>query len=177
MYNDLLQYSKWASCIMLDYTHHRASFCDHSSLCFAVFKTQCGYDLLAVALDKWGTTKSGSGVMALGVDKALSDTSSQMESKSYGCWKTRTPEFFRRGHSKPLSQRVIERTRPANVLGTKDSDTERSGCKKTVTMAPVSRYMTDRSLYTMRKPLTSAQCQIPILKNSSTYEDSEMVRI
>ncbi|XP_039528864.1 centrosomal protein of 68 kDa isoform X2 [Pimephales promelas] len=113
--------------------------------------------------------------MALGVDKALSDTSSQMESKSYGCWKTRTPEFFRRGHSKPLSQRVIERTRPANVLGTKDSDTERSGCKKTVTMAPVSRYMTDRSLYTMRKPLTSAQCQIPILKNSSTYEDSEMI--
>ncbi|XP_056113102.1 centrosomal protein of 68 kDa isoform X1 [Rhinichthys klamathensis goyatoka] len=113
--------------------------------------------------------------MALGVDKSLSDTSSQMENKSYGWWKTRTPEFIRSGHSKPLSQRAIERTRLANVLGTKDSDTERSGCKKTVTMAPVSRYMTDRSLYTMRKPLISTQCQIPILKNSSTHEDSEMI--
>lgn len=115
--------------------------------------------------------------MALGVDKALSDTSSQMENKSYGRWKTRTPEFIHSGHSKPLSQRAIQRTRPTDVLGTKDSDTERSGCKKTVTMAPVSRYMTDRSLYTMRKPLISTECQIPILKNSSTHEDSEMVRI
>lgn len=115
--------------------------------------------------------------MALGVDKALSDTSSQMENKSYGRWKTRIPEFIRSGHSKPLSQKATEKTRPTNVQGSKDSDKERSGCKKTVTMAPVSRYMTDRSLYTMRKPLISTQCQMPILKNSSTHEDSERVRI
>ncbi|XP_048060785.1 centrosomal protein of 68 kDa isoform X2 [Megalobrama amblycephala] len=113
--------------------------------------------------------------MALGVDKALSDTSSQMENKSYVRWKTSIPEFIRSGHSKPLSQKATEKTRPTNVQGAKDSDKERSGCKKTVTMAPVSRYMTDRSLYTMRKPLISTQCQMPILKNSSTHEDSERI--
>lgn len=113
--------------------------------------------------------------MALGVDKALSDTSSQMENKSYVRWKTRIPEVICSGHSKPFSQVAVERTRPANVQGAKDSDKERSGCKKTVTMAPVSRYMTERSLYTMRKPLLSTQCQTPILKNSSTHEDSERI--
>ncbi|XP_067277791.1 centrosomal protein of 68 kDa isoform X2 [Pseudorasbora parva] len=114
--------------------------------------------------------------MALGVDKALSDTSSQMENKNYGRWKTRIPEFIHSGRSKPLSQRTIEKTRPANVQGAKDLDKERSGCKKTVTMAPVSRYMTERSLYTMRKPLISTQCQMPILKNSSSaHEDTERI--
>ncbi|XP_016326626.1 centrosomal protein of 68 kDa-like [Sinocyclocheilus anshuiensis] len=113
--------------------------------------------------------------MALGVDKALSDTSSQMENKSYGRWKTRIPEFIRSGHTRPLSHRAVERTRPANVQEAKDSDKERSDCKKTVTMAPVSRYMTDKSLYIMRKPLISTQCQVPILKNSSTHEDSDKI--
>ncbi|XP_043111356.1 centrosomal protein of 68 kDa [Puntigrus tetrazona] len=112
--------------------------------------------------------------MALGVDKALSDTS-EMENKSYGRWKTRIPEFNRRGQTRPLSHRAAERTRPANVLETKDSDKERSGSKKTVTMAPVSRCMPDKSLYIMRKPLISTQWQVPILKNSSTHEDSERI--
>ncbi|KAF4105759.1 centrosomal protein of 68 kDa [Onychostoma macrolepis] len=113
--------------------------------------------------------------MALGVDKALSDTSSQMENTSYGRWKTRIPEFIHSGQTRPLSHRAVERTRPANVQDAKDSDKERSGSKKTVTMAPVSRYMPDKSLYIMRKPLISTQWQVPILKNSSTHEDSERI--
>lgn len=115
--------------------------------------------------------------MALGVDKALSDTSSQMENTSYGRWKTRIPEFIHSGQTRPFNHRTVERTRPANVQEPKDSDKERSGSKKTVTMAPVSRYMPDKSLYIMRKPLISTQWQVPILKNSSAHEDSERVRI
>ncbi|XP_042592057.1 centrosomal protein of 68 kDa [Cyprinus carpio] len=112
--------------------------------------------------------------MALGVDKALSDTS-QMENTSYGRWKTRIPEVIRSGQTRPLSHRAVERTRPTNVQEAKDSYKERSGSKKTVTMAPVSRYMPDKSLYIMRKPLLSTQWQVPILKNSSTHEDSERI--
>ncbi|XP_056616093.1 centrosomal protein of 68 kDa isoform X2 [Triplophysa dalaica] len=107
--------------------------------------------------------------MALGVDKALSDTSSQMENTSFGRWKSRIPEFIRSG------PREREGSRHACVHKAKDPDKELGGYKKTVTMAPVSRYMTDKNIYTMRKPLVfSTQClKMPILKNSSTFEDSE----
>lgn len=115
--------------------------------------------------------------MAFGVDEALSDTYSLMENKSFERWKSRIPEFICSGHSGAFSRRSVERTRPAKVQETKDSEKERSGCKKTVTLAPVSRYMTDKSLYTMRKPLISTQYQMPILKNSSTHEDPEKVTI
>lgn len=105
--------------------------------------------------------------MALGVDKALSNTSSQMENKSFGRWKSRIPEFIRSGH------RANEGSGPACVQRIKDPDKEQGGNKKTVTMAPVSRYMTDKRIYTMRKPLIfSTQCQMPILKTSPT-QDSE----
>ncbi len=160
-------------CIRLGHTYHRAS----CVVIQAVFNTQCGYDLLAVTLAKWGTAETGCVAMALGVDKALSDTSSQMENTSYGRWKTRIPEFIHSGQTRPFNHRTVERTRPANVQEPKDSDKERSGSKKTVTMAPVSRYMPDKSLYIMRKPLISTQWQVPILKNSSAHEDSERVRI
>lgn len=113
--------------------------------------------------------------MALGVDKALSETSSQMENTSHGRWKTRIPEVIRSGQTRPLGLRAVERTRHTNVQEARDSYKERSGSKKTVTMAPVSRYMPDKSLYIMRKPLISTQWQVPILKNSSTHEDSERI--
>ncbi|XP_059422284.1 centrosomal protein of 68 kDa [Carassius carassius] len=113
--------------------------------------------------------------MALGVDMALSDTSSQMENTSHGRWKTRIPEVIRGGQTRPLSHGADERTRPTNVQEAKDSYKERSGSKKTVTMAPVSRYMPDKRLYIMRKPLISTQWQVPILKNSSTHEDLERI--
>lgn len=104
---------------------------------------------------------------------ALSDTSSQMENRRYGRWRSRIPEFIHSGHSKPLFHRASDESRPACAQEVKDSDREQSGCKKTVTMAPVSRYMTDKSLYIMRKPLISAtQGQMPILKNSPTFDDS-----
>nr|XP_055025983.1 centrosomal protein of 68 kDa [Misgurnus anguillicaudatus] len=111
--------------------------------------------------------------MGLKVDMALSDTTSQMENRRYGRWRSRIPEFIHSGHSKPLGHRASDESRPACVQEVKDSDREQSGCKKTVTMAPVSRYMTDKSLYVMRKPLiSSTQSQMPILKNSPTFEDS-----
>ncbi|XP_065152856.1 centrosomal protein of 68 kDa [Paramisgurnus dabryanus] len=111
--------------------------------------------------------------MGLGVDMALSDTSSPMENRRYGRWRSRIPEFIHSGHSKPLVHRASDESRPACAQEVKDSYREQSGCKKTVTMAPVSRYMTDKSLYIMRKPLISAtQSQMPILKNSPTFDDS-----
>lgn len=104
---------------------------------------------------------------------ALSDTSSPMENRRYGRWRSRIPDFIHSGHSKQLVHRASDESRPACAQEVKDSDREQSGCKKTVTMAPVSRYMTDKSLYIMRKPLISAtQSQMPILKNSPTFDDS-----
>ncbi|XP_051503558.1 centrosomal protein of 68 kDa [Myxocyprinus asiaticus] len=111
--------------------------------------------------------------MALGVDKTFSDRSLQMENKNYGRWKTRIPELIHSDHSRSLSHRASQVSRPAHVQEVKDSEKEQSGCKKTVTMAPLSRYMTDRSLYTMRKPLISSQNQMPILKNPSMHVDSK----
>ncbi|XP_052007366.1 centrosomal protein of 68 kDa-like isoform X2 [Xyrauchen texanus] len=111
--------------------------------------------------------------MALGVDKTFSGRSLQMENKNYGRWKTRIPELIRSDHSRPLSHRASQVSRPAHGQEAKDSEKEQSGCKKTVTMAPLSRYMRDKSLYTMRKPLISSQKQMPILKNPSMHVDSK----
>ncbi|KAA0717931.1 Centrosomal protein of 68 kDa [Triplophysa tibetana] len=78
--------------------------------------------------------------MALGVDKALSETSSQMENTSFGRWKLRIPEFIRSGPTES------EGSRPASVHKAKDPDKELGGYKKTVTMAPVSREDLDTSM-------------------------------
>ncbi|KAI4874645.1 hypothetical protein NFI96_031135 [Prochilodus magdalenae] len=100
-----------------------------------------------------------------------------MEHRSYGRWKSRIPAFIQSQHTRSLIQETGDRTRPPHGQDAKDSDRERSASKKTVTMAPTSRYMTSRRLYTARKPLITAERQISILKNPLTQECSETVHM
>ncbi|KAF5901578.1 centrosomal protein of 68 kDa-like, partial [Clarias magur] len=100
----------------------------------------------------------------------LSDTLSQMEQRNYGSHKSRIPKFIRSGYTRHLTQEASDRSR---LLLARES----AASKKTVTMAPTSRYMTGKSLYTARKPLVSTEHQISILKNPSTHEYSERVHM
>ncbi|XP_072534309.1 centrosomal protein of 68 kDa [Salminus brasiliensis] len=111
--------------------------------------------------------------MALGADRAFLKTSSQMEHRSSGSWKSRIPGFIRNGHTRPLAQVAGDGSRLPHGQDTKDSDREKSAGKKSVTMAPTSRYMTSRRLYTARKPLITAERQISILKNPLAQECSD----
>uniref|UniRef100_W5K7V1 Centrosomal protein 68 n=2 Tax=Astyanax mexicanus TaxID=7994 RepID=W5K7V1_ASTMX len=117
--------------------------------------------------------------VALGADRAFLETSSsQMDyrSSSSVSWKSRIPGFIRNGHRRPLTQEAGGGSRLGHDLDTRqDSDRERSASKKSVTMAPTSRYMTSRRLYTARKPLVTGERQISILKNPLTQECSERV--
>lgn len=60
---------------------------------------------------------------------------------------------------------------------TNDNKTERDrgGPHKSVTLAPTSRYLTDRQ-YVMRKPLFSAEQQTSILKKTNPPKHTEKVR-
>ncbi|XP_066534509.1 centrosomal protein of 68 kDa [Hoplias malabaricus] len=116
--------------------------------------------------------------MALGVDRVFLKTSSQMEHRSKGRWKSRIPSFVKSGHITPLTTEAGDGSRPTQglCLDAKHSERETSARKKTVTMAPTSRYMTNRRLYTARKPLISADQQISILKNPLPTDGSESVQ-
>uniref|UniRef100_A0A4W5RDC7 Centrosomal protein 68 n=1 Tax=Hucho hucho TaxID=62062 RepID=A0A4W5RDC7_9TELE len=105
--------------------------------------------------------------MALGVDRAFPASISPMESKGCsGRWKTRIPEFIRTGTT--TTQHDKDR-------GTGGRD--RGGPRKSVTMAPTSRYMSDRRQYSMRKPLiTTTEQQTSILKKSYLQEHSKKER-
>ncbi|KAM9477414.1 centrosomal protein of 68 kDa [Clarias gariepinus] len=100
-----------------------------------------------------------------------------MEQRNYGSHKSRIPTFIRSGYTRHLTQEASDRSR--SVLGqeAKDSAGEIGSSKKTVTMAPTSRFMTGKSLYTARKPLISTEHQISILKNPSTLEYLERVHM
>ncbi|XP_029608824.1 centrosomal protein of 68 kDa [Salmo trutta] len=107
--------------------------------------------------------------MALGVDRAFPASISPMESKGCsGRWKTRIPEFIRTGTTTTQHDKDGER-------GTGGRD--RGGPRKSVTMAPTSRYMSDRRQYSMRKPLvTTTEQQTSILKKSYLQEHPEKER-
>ncbi|CDQ61143.1 unnamed protein product [Oncorhynchus mykiss] len=92
-----------------------------------------------------------------------------MESKGYrGQWKTRIPEIIQAGSTTTQHDKDGER-------GTGDRD--RGGPRKSVTMAPTSRYMSDRRQYSMRKPLvTTTEQQTSILKKSYLQERPEKER-
>uniref|UniRef100_A0A3B4C8L6 Centrosomal protein 68 n=1 Tax=Pygocentrus nattereri TaxID=42514 RepID=A0A3B4C8L6_PYGNA len=115
--------------------------------------------------------------MAMGVDRAFLDTSSQMEHRNYGRWKSRIPGFIQSDHTRSLTKETGDESRPSHGLNAKDLDRERTASKKTVTMAPTSRYMTSRRLYTARKPLITAERHISILKNPLTQECSEIAHM
>ncbi|XP_076830780.1 centrosomal protein of 68 kDa [Brachyhypopomus gauderio] len=112
--------------------------------------------------------------MALEVDGALSDTFSLMEHKDYGRWRRRIPESLHSGHTRPLTPG--DGLNPPHDQDVKDSDSDRSVIKKTVTMAPTSRYMTGRT-YCARKPMITAEHKISILKNPLTQECSETIHM
>ncbi|XP_014009489.2 centrosomal protein of 68 kDa isoform X2 [Salmo salar] len=107
--------------------------------------------------------------MALGVDRAFPASISPMESKGCsGRWKTRIPEFIRTGTTTTQHDKDGER-------GTGAMD--RGGPRKSVTMAPTSRYMSDRRQYSMRKPLvTTTEQQTSILKKSYLQKHPEKER-
>lgn len=98
-----------------------------------------------------------------------------MEERNYGRRRSRIPAFIRSGYLRHLTQEASDRSRSLHGLDSKDFDRESSASKKIVTMAPTSRYMTSRSLYTARKPLISTEHQISILKNPLTHEYSKRV--
>ncbi|XP_053477562.1 centrosomal protein of 68 kDa [Ictalurus furcatus] len=100
-----------------------------------------------------------------------------MEQRNYGRRKSRIPAFIRSGYLRHLTQEASDRSRSLHGLDSKDFNRESSASKKIVTMAPTSRYMTSRSLYTARKPLISTEHQISILKNPLTHEYSERLHM
>ncbi|KAL0964370.1 hypothetical protein UPYG_G00322920 [Umbra pygmaea] len=96
--------------------------------------------------------------MALGVDRAFPASVSSMESKSCSSarWKSRTLNLVHSGTG-------------ANTRHSEDTDLGnggRCGGRKIVTMAPTSRYMSDRRQYSVRKPLFTTTDQPSILKKS-----------
>ncbi|XP_026800564.3 centrosomal protein of 68 kDa isoform X1 [Pangasianodon hypophthalmus] len=100
-----------------------------------------------------------------------------MEQRNYGRRKSRIPAFIRSGYTRHFTQEAGDRSGSLHGQDAKDFDRESGASKKTVTMAPTSRYMTSRSLYTARKPLISTEHQISILKNPLTHEYSERVHM
>ncbi|XP_045061813.1 centrosomal protein of 68 kDa-like [Coregonus clupeaformis] len=108
--------------------------------------------------------------MELGVDRAF-PVSPMMSKGCSGRRKTQIPEFIQSGTGTTTTQH------------SKDKDEERrtwdtGGSRKNFTMAPTSRYMSDRRQYSMRKPLvTTTEQQTSILKNSYLQEHPKNERL
>ncbi|XP_070772392.1 centrosomal protein of 68 kDa [Enoplosus armatus] len=89
-----------------------------------------------------------------------------MEAK--GCsqrWKMHLPEFKH-------SRRCLTLTTKDSERGKTQRERDRGGPHKSVTMAPTSRYLTDRQ-YVMRKPLFSAEQHASILKKTYPQKHTE----
>ncbi|XP_074503111.1 centrosomal protein of 68 kDa isoform X2 [Sebastes fasciatus] len=89
-----------------------------------------------------------------------------MEAK--GCsqrWKMHLPEFKH-------SRRCPSPTTKDSERGKTERDRDRGGPHKSVTMAPTSRYLTDRQ-YVMRKPLFSEEQHTSILKKTHPQKHTE----
>ncbi|KAM6997174.1 LOW QUALITY PROTEIN: centrosomal protein of 68 kDa [Tautogolabrus adspersus] len=84
-----------------------------------------------------------------------------------GCsqqWKMRLPEFKHR--------RCSSLTSNDHERGLAERERDRGGPHKSVSMAPTSRYLTDRQ-YVMRKPLFAAEQQTSILKKTTREKHKE----
>uniref|UniRef100_A0A8D0DBF5 Centrosomal protein 68 n=1 Tax=Sander lucioperca TaxID=283035 RepID=A0A8D0DBF5_SANLU len=89
-----------------------------------------------------------------------------MEAK--GCsqrWKTHLPEFKH-------SRRCPSPTTKDSERGTTETERDRGRPHRNVTVAPTSRYLTDRQ-YVMRRPLFSAEQHTSILKKTHPQNTSE----
>ncbi|KAJ8014212.1 hypothetical protein DPEC_G00037900 [Dallia pectoralis] len=101
--------------------------------------------------------------MALGVDRASPASVFLIESKGRGRWKNRTPACSLGG------------TGPRTTQDPGDKD--QCGPRKSVTMAPTTRYMSDRRQYSIRRPLvTAALQQTSILKKAYQENDPKKVK-
>uniref|UniRef100_A0A8D0AHG7 Centrosomal protein 68 n=1 Tax=Sander lucioperca TaxID=283035 RepID=A0A8D0AHG7_SANLU len=92
-----------------------------------------------------------------------------MEAK--GCsqrWKTHLPEFKH-------SRRCPSPTTKDSERGTTETERDRGRPHRNVTVAPTSRYLTDRQ-YVMRRPLFSAEQHTSILKKTHPQKHTEKVR-
>ncbi|KAK3573372.1 hypothetical protein QTP86_024608 [Hemibagrus guttatus] len=100
-----------------------------------------------------------------------------MEQRNYGRRKSRIPAFIHSGYTRHLTEEACATSKSLHGRDVKDFNRESGASKKTVTMAPTSRYMTGRSSYMARKPLISTEHHISILKNPLTHEYSESVHL
>ncbi|XP_033468751.2 centrosomal protein of 68 kDa isoform X1 [Epinephelus lanceolatus] len=92
-----------------------------------------------------------------------------MEAK--GCsqrWRMHLPEFKHSRRCSNLTTKDSER-------GKTEEERDRGGPHKSVTMAPTSRYLTDRQ-YVMRRPLFSAEQHTSILKRTHPQKHTEKER-
>ncbi|KAJ8250142.1 hypothetical protein COCON_G00220640 [Conger conger] len=104
--------------------------------------------------------------MALGADASFPELLSHMEPESCRTWTTRIP--VPACASRPGTSTGLAQDRPA-----KAPERDRIGQKKTVTMAPRSRYLTGKSPYVVRKPLFASCSHTSILKKPPLEEPSE----
>ncbi|KAG7333947.1 hypothetical protein KOW79_002354 [Hemibagrus wyckioides] len=100
-----------------------------------------------------------------------------MEQRNYLRRKSRIPAFIRSGCTRHLTEDACDTSKSLHGQDAKDFNRESGASKKTVTMAPTSRYMTGRSLYMARKPLISTEHHSSILKNPLAHEYSERVQL
>ncbi|XP_048862749.1 centrosomal protein of 68 kDa isoform X1 [Brienomyrus brachyistius] len=115
--------------------------------------------------------------MALDVDGKLPDLTPHMELQAYGRQQRGIMGVIRDGATRPTSRPWAPRQGAITTrfLPAKDRDQEKSSHKKTVTMAPRSRYLTSQSQYCVRKPLFVTECHVSILKKPGLPEQSEQV--
>lgn len=88
-----------------------------------------------------------------------------------GCsqrWRMHLPEFKHSSRCQSLATNDTER-------GKTEREKDGGGPHKSVTMAPTSRYLTDRQ-YVMRKPLFSSEQHASILKKTDPQKHTEEVR-
>lgn len=83
-------------------------------------------------------------------------------------WRSQIPEFI---HTRRCPSQAVKDTE----RGQKEKEKEGGGTQKSVTMAPTSRYLTDRH-YVVRKPMFSVEDQTSILKRGHPRKHPEKVR-
>ncbi|KAL4641416.1 centrosomal protein of 68 kDa-like, partial [Arapaima gigas] len=117
----------------------------------------------------------GSMPVALEADGMLADLTDLMETRGYGRPRRKTPDSVCRSSpvSKPLLQCLVQKVDSSPNLLAKDVEHENFGRKKTVTMAPRSRYLTQGGQYLTRKPLFASESQVSILKRPVQQEPLE----
>ncbi|KPP66600.1 centrosomal protein of 68 kDa-like [Scleropages formosus] len=108
------------------------------------------------------------------VDNSLLESTASVETWGYGRPKEGVLDSVD-GGSTPVSE-----ARPRCALQRAEScpnvppkEQEKSGRKKTVTMAPRSRYLTRQGQYLTRKPLFASENRVSILKKPAQQEPSE----